>query len=126
MVKLVLILCFILPAHADLFGFGADKTLKSRIPGLTEKLKNLQLKTDPGFEDVFNRTVKDIENSIEEEKLYCSGEAPDSDGKTLAADQKQLCFRELKKNYLEAVDVIFEAKKKYLPDFVSVHIPGQR
>lgn len=113
MVKFILILCFILPAHADIFGFGSDKNSKSRIPGLTEKLKSLQLKSDPGFEDTFNRIVKDVENAIEEEKLYCGGEAPDSEGKTLPADQKQLCFRELKKSYLEAVEVIFEAKKKY-------------
>jgi hypothetical protein len=101
-------------AHADIFGFGSDKTFKSRIPELTEKLRKLQLKTDPNFEDLFNQTVKDVENGIEEEKLYCGGEAPDAEGKTLPADQKQLCFRELKKNYLEAVDVIFEAKKNYL------------
>ena len=113
MVKFILILCFVLPAHADIFGFGSDKNMKSRIPGLTEKLKSLQLKSDPGFEDTFNRTVKDVENAIEEEKLFCGGEAPDSEGKTLPPDQKQLCFRELKKSYLEAVEVIFEAKKKY-------------
>lgn len=114
MVRLILILCFISSAHADIFGFGRDKTFKSRIPQLTEKLRQLKLKTEPGFEDTFNQTVKEVENGIEEEKLYCGGEAPDADGKTLPADQKQLCFRDLKKNYLEAVEVIFEAKKNYL------------
>ena len=114
MVKFVLIFLFVSSAQADIFGFGADKSFKSRVPDLTEKLKKLPLKSDPGFEDTFNQTVKELENSIEEEKLYCSGESPDSEGKTLPADQKQLCFRELKKSYLEAVEVIFEAKKKYL------------
>ena len=114
MVRFILIFCFIQSAQADMFGFGSDKTVKSRIPDLTEKLRKLPMKSDPGFEDTFNQTVKELENSIEEEKLYCSGESPDSEGKTLPADQKQLCFRELKKSYLEAVEVIFDAKKKYL------------
>lgn len=114
MAKLILILLFIQTAQADIFGFGSDKTLRSRIPQLTEKLAKLPLKTDPAFEDTFNQTVKELENGIEEEKLYCGGESPDSEGKTLPPEQKQLCFRELKKNYLEAVEVIFEAKKKYL------------
>jgi hypothetical protein len=113
-VRLILIFAFITSAHADIFGFGTEKTFKSRIPQLTEKLKKLPLKTDPGFEDTFNQVVKAVENGIEEEKLYCGGEAPDAEGKILPADQKQLCFRELKKNYLEAVEVIFEAKKNYL------------
>ncbi len=114
MAKFVLIFILINSAHADIFGFGSDKSFKSRVPGLTEKLKKLQLNANPGFEDSFNQVVRDLENSIEEEKLYCSGEAPDSKGKVLPGDQKQLCFRELKKNYLEAVEVIFEAKKKYM------------
>lgn len=114
MVRIILIIFFVQSAHADIFGFGSDKSSKSKIPDLTEKLRKLPLKTDPGFEDSFNQTVRDLENSIEEEKLYCSGESPDSEGKTLPADQKQLCFRELKKSYLEAVEVIFDAKKKYL------------
>jgi hypothetical protein len=112
--RLVLIFFFISTAHAQIFGFGGDKDFKSRIPALSEKLSKLQLKSDPGFEEVFNQTVKDVENAVEEEKLYCGGEAPDAEGKTLPPDQKQLCFRSLKKNYLEAIDVIFEAKKKYL------------
>ncbi len=114
MAKLILIFLILSSAHADIFGFGGDKSFQTRIPGLTEKLKKLVLSTNPGFEDSFNQTVRDLENGIEEEKLYCSGEAPDAEGKVLPADQKQLCFRELKKNYLEAVEVIFEAKKKYM------------
>lgn len=114
MVKFILIFSFVTSAHADIFGFGSEKGFKSKIPQLTEKLRKLPLKTDPGFEGTFNQTVKEVENGIEEEKLYCGGEAPDAEGKILPPDQKQLCFRELKKNYLEAVEVIFEAKKNYL------------
>ncbi len=115
MAKLILIFLLISSAHADIFSFGGDnKAFQTRIPGLTEKLKKLPLNSNPGFEDTFNQAVRDLENGIEEEKLYCSSEAPDSEGKTLPPDQKQLCFRELKKNYLEAVEVIFEAKKKYM------------
>jgi hypothetical protein len=113
-VRFILIFAFIATAHADIFSFGSDKAYKSRIPALTEKLKKLPLRTDPGFEDTFNQTVKEVENGLEEEKLYCGGEAPDAEGKVLPPEQKQLCFRDLKKNYLEAVEVIFEAKKNYL------------
>ena len=113
MVQFILVFGLLTSAHADMFGFG-EGTSKSRVPALSEKLKKLPLKSEPGFEDTFNQTVKELENSIEEEKLYCGGESPNAEGKSLPADQKQLCFRELKKNYLEAIEVIFEAKKKYL------------
>ena len=101
-------------SRADLFGFGSDKKFVSAIPALVEKLQKIEMKSNLGFEDEFNGTVKAIENSIEEEKLYCAGEASDANGKVLAADQKQLCFRDLKKSYLNATNVIFEAKKKFL------------
>jgi hypothetical protein len=58
--------------------------------------------------------VKNIENAMEEEKLYCTGEASNKEGKTLPSAQKPLCMRELKKQYLEATNVIFDLKKKYL------------
>ncbi|WP_408097061.1 hypothetical protein ACJVC5_18665 [Peredibacter sp. HCB2-198] len=111
---LILVLSFSFTAHADLFDFGGDKERESRIPTLIEKLKALEMKADPSYDDAFNQHVKAIENAVEEEKLYCSGEAPDSQGKTLPAAQKQLCMRELKKNYVEATDTIFDLKKKYL------------
>ncbi len=114
MVRFILIFFIVSSAQADIFDFGSGKAFKSRVPELTDKLKKLPLKTDPGFEDTFNQTVKELENGIEEDKLFCGGEAPDAGGKTLPKDQKQLCFRELKKNYLEAMEVIFDAKKKYL------------
>lgn len=100
-------------ARADLFDFGSDKN-ESKIPGLIEKLKSLEMKDGPEFEELFNQNVKNIENAVEEQKLFCSGESADSEGKTLPAAQKPLCIRELKKQYTEATSVIFEIKKKYL------------
>jgi hypothetical protein len=117
MVKFILILTFALPlvAGANIFSFGSDKNSRAaRIPNLVENLKKTEMKDDPAFEEAFNQTVKAIENALEEEKLYCSGESADEEGKTLAKEQKHLCMRELKKQYLEATNVIFDLKKKYL------------
>lgn len=116
MVKSFLIILIVISfsAQADLFDFGSDAGKESRIPALIEKLKGLEIKDDPEFEETFNQHVKAIENGVEEEKLYCSGEATDSAGKTLPPAQKQLCMRELKKHYLEATSTIFDLKKKYL------------
>lgn len=111
---LVLFLIVSTAAHADLFDFAKDSGAESKIPSLIEKLKNLEMKDEPEFEETFNQAVKSIENSVEEEKLYCAGEAADASGKVLPAAQKQLCMRELKKNYLEAQTTIFDVKKKYL------------
>lgn len=102
-------------ARADFFGFGSSgEKFQSKIPALIEKVKGLKISADPAFEDEFNRTVSSLENGVEEEKLFCSGEAQDEKGRILPKEQKQLCFRELKKKYLEAVSIIFESKKKYL------------
>jgi hypothetical protein len=101
-------------AHADIFDFGDKGGHPSKISPLVEKLRALEVKDGPEYEERFNQLVKAIENSIEEEKLFCSGEVADDRGKTLPAAQKQLCMRELKKNYVEAADTIFEMKKKYL------------
>lgn len=116
MVKSILILSclFIFEAKADLFDFDSDKTRESKIPALVEKLKGLEMKEDPAYEEAFNQSVKTIENSMEEEKLFCSGEATDAEGKALPKEQKQLCMRELKKHYLNATMTIFDIKKKYL------------
>jgi hypothetical protein len=116
MAKSLLVFCLFISfsAQADLFDFGSDKERESRIPNLIEKLKGLEMKADPAYDEAFNQHVKAIENSVEEEKLYCGGESSDSQGKTLPAAQKPLCIRELKKHYLEAMDTIFELKKKYL------------
>jgi hypothetical protein len=116
MAKLVLVVLvlFSLPLRADLFNFGAEKSAPPRIPALVEKLRGLEMKDGPEFEDLFNQTVKGIENAVEEEKLYCAGEATTASGKSVEPGQKQLCMRQLKKAYLEATAAIFEAKKKYL------------
>lgn len=117
MVKFILsmMLVFSWPAMAQFLGFGESTgDVKSRIPELVDKLKSVDLKLEPQYEEAFNKEVKNIENAMEEEKLYCSGEAVDASGKLLPADKKQFCIRELKKQYLEAMGAIFDLKKKYL------------
>lgn len=111
---LVSLLFLSVTAHAQFFGFGGSNKFSSRIPALMQKMRKLEMTTTPGFEDTFNKSVKELEVAAEEEKLYCSGEATDSEGKSLPTGQKELCFRELKKHYLEAMETIFEMKKKYL------------
>lgn len=116
MVQSFLILfLFVSPVRADIFDFDTEKNeVVSKIPALIEKLKKMEMKDGPQYEESFNKTVKAIEDGMEEEKLFCSGEATDSEGKTLPPAQKQLCMRELKKHYLEASMTIFDIKKKYL------------
>ncbi len=116
MAQLILLVLFFLslPASADLFDFAGEKSANSRIPVLVQKLRGLEMKDGPEFEELFNQTVKGIENAVEEEKLYCAGEAANASGKTVEPSQKQLCMRELKKAYIEATAVMFDAKKKYL------------
>lgn len=111
---LILITLISFSAHADFLGFKTGDDVSSKIPGLVEKLKNLDMADTPVYEENFNQLVKSVENSMEEEKLYCAGETADSNGKVLPKESKQLCFRELKSNYLEAMDTIFNLKKKYL------------
>jgi hypothetical protein len=99
--------------YAQIFGIGGEKKV-GRLPELIEKLRSLEIKADPFFEETFNKAVKDIENGVEEEKLFCGGESTDTEGKQVTPEKKQLCMRELKKNYLEAMQVVFTSKKKYL------------
>lgn len=113
---------FCTSASADLFDFGTSGVRESKIPALITKLKNLEIKDDPAYEEAFNLAVKSLENGVEEEKLYCSGEAQDSEGKLLPPAQKQLCMRELKKHYLEATSAVFDLKKKYLGIIHQRHI----
>ncbi len=116
MVRIILIFSFIfsLNASADFLGFRTDDSTKSKIPVLIEKLKKLEIEDSPAYEDSFNNLVKSIENSMEDEKLFCAGETADATGKVLPKENKQLCFRDLKTHYLEAMDTIFNLKKKYL------------
>lgn len=114
-------LLLITSVKAQIFGFGEEK-FKSSIPELSKKLRSLEMKSGPQFEEEFNKAIKDIQNAVEEEKLFCSGEAANTEGKTLGKEQKELCFRELKKHYLEAMDVVFVLKKKYLELLHSEHL----
>lgn len=116
MVRSILILFFLVPsfAKADIFDFVSSEGAESKLVSLTKKLRNLEIKDTPDFEETFNGLVRGIETAVEEEKLYCSGEALNSQGKTLPPAQKQFCMRELKKQYLESTSTVFEIKKKYL------------
>lgn len=116
MVKSFLIFSLLLSlgARADIFDFVSSGSSESKIASLTKKLRGLEVKEGPDFEEGFNALVKGIELAMEEEKLYCSGEALNAQGKSLAPGQKQLCMRELKKQYLESMNATFEVKKKYL------------
>ncbi len=119
MVKFFFLGLFCLNAHADFLNFGKSDSSKGKIPELTEKMRSLSIKNNPAFEDDFNKTVKELEQTVETEKLYCKGEASGPDGQVLAKTQKELCFRDLKKVYLEATRTVFEVKKKYLAQIHS-------
>jgi hypothetical protein len=117
MVKIILVSLFLISrcAHADLFDFGSKSSnYRSKLPPLIEKLKSLKVTNDSAFDENFNEIIKSIEAAVEEEKLYCLGEAINAQGKTLPQSQKKLCLGELKQHYLDANEVIFEAKKRYL------------
>jgi hypothetical protein len=114
MVRFILIVLISFQARADFLGFRTGDAPKSKLPPLIEKLKNLEMEDGPAYEEVFNQLVKTIELTIEEEKQFCSGEVTDSDGKVLGKEQRKLCFRDLKTNYLDAIDTIYILKKKYL------------
>ena len=116
MVRIILILSVLISfnASADFLGFKTGDSSRSKIPDQIDKLKKLEAEDSPAYEDSFNNLVKSIENSMEEEKLFCAGETADASGKVISKENKQLCFRDLKTNYLEAMDTIFNLKKKYL------------
>lgn len=77
MVRLICLISIIfsISAQADLFDFDDKKNgRRSKLPELIGKLKKMELKNEPNFEEGFNQLVKSIENAVEEEKLFCSGE----------------------------------------------------
>lgn len=124
MVKALLILLSLtsFSSRAQIFGFGSENRFSSKIPELADKLSKIEVKPSPQFEDTFNKAVKQVQNAVEEEKLFCAGEASDSEGKTLEKEQKELCFRELKKHYIQAMEVVFNLKKKYLSALHTQHL----
>jgi uncharacterized pyridoxal phosphate-containing UPF0001 family protein len=63
---LIIFLFLSLPVRADLFDFATKKSESSRIPALVQKLRGLEMKDGPEFEELFNQTVKGIENAVEE------------------------------------------------------------
>jgi len=112
---LVFILLFCFSSYANIFDFVSGTELSdSGIDTLISKLNSLDMKDGPKFEETFNQLVKGIENAVENEKIYCSGDSPNLKGKTLPSSQKQYCMRELKRKYTEATKTIFDVKKKYL------------
>lgn len=116
MVRTFLIVClfFSFNVYADFLGFKTDDGSRSKIPEQIEKLKKLVVEDSPDYEEKFNNLVKSIENNMEDEKLFCAGETADASGKVLSKGSSQLCFRDLKTHYLDAMDTIFNLKKKYL------------
>lgn len=102
----------VLPAYADLF--GSNEVLKSKIPNVIKEIRALEMSADISYEEDFNKLVRKVETTLEEEKLFCNGEVVNSEGKVVEKSQKQLCYRTLKNHYLKAMDEVFELKKKYL------------
>lgn len=115
--KIILIssLLFSSLVSANIFDFTSSNSAReSKIPELIKKMNNLEIKDEIVYEDSFNELAKALENTIEEEKLYCSGEAQDNEGKTLPVAQRQLCMRELKKLYIKGTTALYDLKRKYL------------
>lgn len=103
-------------AQAQFWNFG-DKPSASgtgRIQLELDKLGDLNIQSGGEFEDKFNLIMKTVSNIIEEEKLICSGEVAGPSGILTSRDQKQVCFREMKKSYASYIEKSFEIKKKYL------------
>ncbi|GEM_PF-1212037 len=117
MVRTILIFLFSINlAHAQFWNFG-DKTSAAgpgRIKVELDKLSDLKIESNGDFEDKFNRIMKVVNDILEEEKLICSGEVAGVNGILTSRDQKQVCFREMKKGYSEYIEKSFEIKKKYL------------
>ena len=117
MVKAVLVfILFANFAYAQFWNFGdkPNSTSTGRIQNHLEKLSDLEIKSSGDFEDRFNKIIKSIEDILEEQKLICSGEVAGPKGVLTSRDQKQTCFREMKKNYAQYIEKSFEIKKKYL------------
>jgi hypothetical protein len=118
MVKAVLVFTLFLSSvsYAQFWNFG-DKpkpTGEGRIQAELDKLSDLNIQSGGEFEDKFNRIMKAVNDILEEEKLICSGEVAGPAGILTSRDQKQVCFREMKKSYAVYIEKSFEVKRKYL------------
>lgn len=108
---------WISPAHAQFWNFGdkpSGATTEGRVQAEIEKLSDLDVKIGAEFEDRFNRIVKTIDDILGEQKMICSGEVAGPKGILTSRDQKEVCFRDIKKNYSSYIEKGFEIKKKYL------------
>lgn len=117
MVRTVLIsFLFSISAYAQFWNFGdkPETNGASRVQAELEKLSDLNIKAGGEFEDKFNQVMKSVNNILEEEKLICSGEVAGPNGILTSRDQKQVCFREMKKSYAQYIEKSFEIKRKYL------------
>ncbi len=103
-------------AYAQFWNFGdkPETSGASRISKELEKLNELNIQASGEFEDKFNQVMKAVNNILEEEKLICSGEVAGPSGILTSRDQKQVCFREMKKSYAHYIEKSFEIKRKYL------------
>lgn len=110
MVKIFLVLlCFSFHSFAN-----SDFEFTSKIPEVTQKLKNLKSANLESFEADFNQQVKDLESLFEKEKSICIGEMSSESGVVVAKENRQICLRKMKGHYLSALNVVHDLKKKYL------------
>lgn len=110
MVKVFLVLlCFSFHSFAN-----SDFEFTSKIPEVTQKLKNLKSSNLESFEADFNQQVKDLESLFEKEKSICIGEMSSESGAVVAKENRQICLRKIKGHYLSALNVVHDLKKKYL------------
>jgi len=117
MAKIILMLIFMssFSVNAQFLGFGGQSEESSgKISSIIDRFKNFELEPNPKSEENFNLLVKEMEIAIDEEKLFCSGEAANSKGKYLSSDKRQVCTRNLKQKYVELLQIVFDHKIKYL------------
>lgn len=93
---------------------NSDFEFTSKIPEVTQKLKDLKSTNLESFEADFNQQVKDLESLFEKEKSICIGEMSSESGAVVAKENRQICLRKIKGHYLSALNVVHDLKKKYL------------
>lgn len=125
MAKSFLMFSFLLLSYssrAQFLGFGENKSqFKSKLTSLIDKINQLEVSAGPQFEESFNQNIQLFEATLDQEILFCSGEASNDKGQYISNDKRQTCIRELKQKYTEGVVSIFEIKKKYLEVILEIH-----